>query len=137
MEKRSSRSHTWRMPVLWLHNDHNPNQARQAVHLCRLAGRPSGRNDMAKQEIKQVGDRRGLTRQLFGKAGLTAERAVEAKKVLPRLAIAKDGAAIDGEPSAGAYTVAWGDRKGDARSGAEIVDLLSCLYPEATFEWKG
>jgi len=89
------------------------------------------------KDVPSAANRAGLVRQMFGRGGISPERAVEAKRVLPRLAIAKDGQAIQGEPGEGAYTVTWGDRKGDARTGAEIVSLLLCLYPTATFEWKG
>ena len=81
-------------------------------------------------------DRAVLQRQLFGRDGMTPERADAAKAVLPRLALVKDGQPVDGEPTDSSYLVSWGKRCGDARSGVEIVNLLHCLYPEAAFEWK-
>ena len=85
-------------------------------------------------------DRKALARQVFGKrapgGAIEAAAAAEAKKVLPRLVIVKDGQAFQGEPADGAFQVSWGERKGDARSGSEIVALLHCLYPAATFEWR-
>lgn len=85
-------------------------------------------------------DRKALARQVFGKrapgGAIDATAAAEAKKVLPRLVILKDGLPVQGEPAEGAFQVSWGERKGDARSGSEIVALLHCLFPAATFEWK-
>ncbi len=85
-------------------------------------------------------DRKALSRQVFGKRApggvIEAQAIAEAKKVLSRLIVLKDGQPFQGDPADGAFQVSWGERRGDARSGSEIVALLHCLFPAASFEWK-
>lgn len=95
-----------------------------------------------KTDAKQAAqiDRKALSRQVFGKRApggvIETQAATEAKKVLSRLVLLKDNQPFQGEPAEGAFLVTWGERKGDARSGSEIVALLHCLFPAASFEWK-